>query len=223
MNDIRQVAVSEPAQPTIYIHNLQNGRVKTTIVARTQGEPLAMAAAIRDAVWSLDPAQPITAIFTFDEAVSRALARPRVLSLLLASFGAVGLGLGAVGLYGMLAFLVQQRRREIGVRLSLGARPSDVGAMFVRRGFVLTLAGLDAGPDRRRAPQPFARGRPLRRRPDRPDDVRQRRLVLLATAAAASWLPARRAAAWIRWRHYAPNERAGVQGLNDEPALQLLT
>ena len=56
VNDIRQVAMAEPARPTMYLHNLQNSRVKTTIVARTQGDPLAMAGAIRDAVWSIDPA-----------------------------------------------------------------------------------------------------------------------------------------------------------------------
>jgi ABC-type antimicrobial peptide transport system permease subunit len=194
VNDIRQVAVSEPAQPTIYISNLQNGRVKTTIVARTAAEPLATAAAIREAIWSLDPAQPITAIFTFDDAVSRALARPRLLSILLASFGAIGLGLGAVGLYGMLAFLVQQRRREIGVRLSLGARPSDVRSMFVRRGFVLTLAGLALGLtaaallSRSLVSVLYGVG------PTDPATFGGVVLALLTTAAAATWLPARRAA-----------------------------
>ena len=145
VNDIRQVAMAEPARPTIYISNMQNARVKTTIVARTAGDPLAMAGAIRDAVWSLDRDQPITSIFTFDDAVSRALTRPRLLSVLLAGFGAIGLGLGALGLYGVLSFLVQQRRREIGVRLTLGAQPSDVRRMFVGRGLWLTAIGLVLG------------------------------------------------------------------------------
>ena len=67
VNDIRQVAMAEPARPTIYLNNLQNSRVKTTIVARTSGEPLAMADAVRQAIWSIDPDQTITAVFTFDE------------------------------------------------------------------------------------------------------------------------------------------------------------
>jgi putative ABC transport system permease protein len=194
VNDIRQVAVAEPARPTMYLHNLQNGRIKTTIVARTQGDPLAMAAAIRDTVWSLDPAQPITAMFTFDDAVSRALARPRLLSILLASFGAIGLALGAIGLYGMLAFLVQQRRREIGVRLSLGARPSDVRSMFVRRGFVLTIAGLAIGLGAAALLSRYLVTVLYGVGPMDPATFGGVVLMLLLTAAAASWLPARRAA-----------------------------
>ena len=137
VNDIRQVAMAEPARPTMYLGNLQNSRVKTTIVARTSGDPLAMANAVRQKIWAIDPNQAITAVFTFDDAVSRALARPRLLTVLLGAFGLVGLALGVVGIYGMLAALVNERRREIGVRLALGARPGQVLMMVVGRGLAL--------------------------------------------------------------------------------------
>ena len=193
VNDIRQVAVAEPARPTIYLNNMQNSRIKTTIVARTLGDPRAMAGPIRDAVWSLDPQQPITAIFTFDESISRGLARPRLVTVLLLSFGAVGLMLGVVGIYGILAFLVQQRQREIGVRIALGAKPADVSAMFMRRGLVLTAAGVVIG---------LAGAFLLRRflvavlygvSPADPATFAGVALTLLLAAAAASWIPARRA------------------------------
>jgi predicted permease len=194
VNDIRQVAVAEPARPTIYLNNMQNSRIKTTIVARTVGDPRAMAGPIRDAVWSLDPQQPITAVFTFDESISRALARPRLVTVLLLSFGAIGLMLGVVGIYGILAFLVQQRQREIGVRIALGAKPADVSAMFMRRGLVLTAAGVVIG----------LAGAFLLRRflaavlygvgPADPATFAGVALTLLLAAAAASWIPARRAA-----------------------------
>jgi putative ABC transport system permease protein len=194
VNDIRQVAIAEPARPTIYVNNLQNSRVKTTIVARTHGDPRAMAGPIRDAIWSLDPQQPITGIFTFDESISRALARPRLVTVLLLAFGAIGLMLGVVGIYGILAFLVQQRQREIGVRIALGARPADVSAMFMRRGLVLTAAGIVIG----------LVGAFLLRRflvavlygvgPADPATFAGVALTLLLAAAAASWIPARRAA-----------------------------
>ena len=74
--DIRQSAIEEPARPTVYVDNVQNTRVKVTLVARTRGEPLAMARAIRAAIWSVDKEQPITSIFTFDDLMSQAVARP---------------------------------------------------------------------------------------------------------------------------------------------------
>jgi ABC-type antimicrobial peptide transport system permease subunit len=194
VNDIRQVAMAEPARPTMYIHNLQNTRVKTTIVARTAGDPLALAESVRQAIWSIDPDQAITAVFTFDGAVTRALARPRLLTVLLAAFGVLGLALGAVGLYGVIASLVGERRREIGVRLALGARPSQVLAMIVRSGLGLAAIGAAIGLvlalslGRFLATVLYGVG---------PGDLRTlagMTVVLLLTAAVASWLPARRAA-----------------------------
>ncbi len=194
VNDIRQVAMHEPARATMYLHNLQNSRVKTTVVARTAGEPLAMADAVRQAVWSIDPNQAITSVFTFDDAVSRAMARPRLLTVLLGAFGLIGLALGAVGLYGVLASLVGERRREIGVRLALGARPADVVAMVVRSGLGLAVVGAVLG-----IAGALALGRYLSTvlYGVGPTDLwtfAGMAVVLLLTAAGASWIPARRAA-----------------------------
>lgn len=194
VNDIRQVAMAQPARPTMYLHNLQNSRVKTTIVARTQGDPLAMAGAIRDAVWAIDPQQPITGVFTFDESVSRALARPRLVTVLLLSFGGVGLLLGAVGIYGVLSFLVQQRRSEIGVRIALGARPVDVAVSFVRRGLLLTSAGLVIGLAGAWLLSQFLSAVLYGVGPTDPATFAGVAVMLLVSAALASWLPARRAA-----------------------------
>jgi predicted permease len=194
VNDIRQVAMAEPARPTMYLHNLQNSRVKTTIVARTQGDPLAMSGAIRDAVWAIDPKQPITAIFTFDQSVSRALARPRLVTVLLLSFGAVGLLLGAVGIYGVLSYLVQQQRSEIGVRIALGARPVDVALAFVRRGLVLTAAGLVIGLAGAWMLTQFMTAVLYGVGPTDPATFGAVAVMLFTAAALASWLPARRAA-----------------------------
>ncbi|MFI5177747.1 MAG: ABC transporter permease [Vicinamibacterales bacterium] len=195
VNDIRQIAMAEPAKPTIYLHNLQNARVKTTIVVRTAGEPLALSGAIRDAIWSIDPNQAITAVFTFDDAVSRALARPRLLTVLLGAFGGLGLALGAVGLYGILAALVGERRREIGVRLALGARPGNVRAMIIRRGLTLAVLGVVAGLAGALALSRFLTTVLYGVTPVDPLTFAAMAGVLIAAAAFASWLPARRAAA----------------------------
>ncbi|HEX5216163.1 MAG TPA: ABC transporter permease [Vicinamibacterales bacterium] len=194
VDDIRQVAVSEPARPTIYIHNLQNGRVKTTIVARVAGDPLSLVPAIRNAIWSIDPAQPIAAAFTFDDAVSHALARPRLLTVLLGAFAVLGLLLGAVGLYGVLAALVSERRREIGVRLALGARPADVLSMIVRGGLALTVVGVVIGLAAAFGLSGFLASVLYGVAPTDLTTFAGTAIVLIATAAVASWLPARRAA-----------------------------
>ena len=194
VNDIRQVAMAEPAQPTFYLHNLQNSRSKMTVVVRTEGEPLAMADAVRQAIWSIDPQQAITAAFTFDDSVSRAMSRPRLIAVLLGAFGLVGLALGTVGIYGVLAALVHERRREIGVRLALGARPAALMVLIVRRGLILTAVGMAIG-----VAGAIALGRYMATvlygvTPVDPATFAAMSGLLLATAAIASWLPARRAA-----------------------------
>ena len=186
--------MAEPAPPTIYLHNLQNTRVKTTIVARTAGEPLAMAEPIRQAIWSLDRDQAITAVFTFDDAVSRALARPRLLTVLLGAFGVLGLALGAVGLYGVLASLVGEQQREIGVRLALGAQPGQVQAMVIRGGLRLAAFGIGLGVIGAWGLTRFLSAVLYGVGPVDPVTFAGTIAVLIVTAAAASWLPARRAA-----------------------------
>ena len=195
VNDIRQVAMAEPARPTMYLSNLQNSRVKTTIVIRTAGDPLSMTNAVRQKIWSIDPNQAITAVFTFDDAVSRALARPRLLTVLLSAFGLVGLALGVVGIYGMLAALVSERRREIGVRLALGAKPGQVLRMIVRRGLALTTVGVAFGLGAALAFGRFLGTVLYGVRPLDPLTFGMTAALLVAAAAIASWLPARRAAA----------------------------
>ncbi|MGE4066987.1 MAG: ADOP family duplicated permease [Vicinamibacterales bacterium] len=194
VNDIRQVAMSEPARPTVYLHNLQNSRVKTTIVARTAGDPLQLTEAVQQAIWSVDPLQPITSVFTFDDAVSRALAQPRLLTVLLGGFGLVGLLLGAIGVYGLLAAAVNEQRREFGVRLALGARPGQVLGAVVRRGVAVTLVGVVIGLAGAVGVTRFMRAVLYGVEPVDPLTFGAMALVLIAVSALASWLPARRAA-----------------------------
>jgi predicted permease len=195
VNDIRQVAVSEAARPVLYLHNLQNSRVKMTVVARTAGDPLHMTDAVQQAIWSVDAQQPITSIFTFDDAVSRALSQPRLLTVLLGGFGVVGLMLGAVGVYGLLAALVSEQRREFGVRLALGARPGQVLSAVVRRGVGVAVAGVAIGLAGAVVLSRYMASVLYGVEPLDPLTFSSMALVLMSVAAIASWLPARRAAA----------------------------
>ena len=120
--DIRQIALDEPARETIYENNMFNGRVKVALVARTAGEPLAIARKLREAIWSIDKQQPIASIETFDDVVSHSMARPRLLTVLLGvPRRARTYPRRARDLRSARIPLVNERQREIGVRIALGA------------------------------------------------------------------------------------------------------
>ena len=193
--DVRQGGLSEPLAAALYVHVLQQFRSRMTIVVRTSGEPLRYADAVRRAIWSRNPDQTITDLTTLEAEVGRSISRPRLLASLLAFFGTTGLTLGALGIFGVLAFAVSERRREIGVRVALGASPGSVLQLILRQGMLLAVAGVVIG----------VIGAILLTRsmdavlfgiePSDPWTFAQVSAALLAAAALASWLPARRAVA----------------------------
>jgi putative ABC transport system permease protein len=193
VKDIRQTSLAAAARPTIYLDNLQNSRVKTTIVARTAGDPAAMAAAIRAAIWSIDADQPIADVFTFDDAMRRSLAAPRFLATLLSTFGMLGVALGVVGLYGLLASWVGRRRKEFGVRMALGATSEGIGVSVLKQGAVLGIIGVVLGAVGAAALSKFLAAVLFSVAPLDAMTFALTALVMMSATVAASWLPARRA------------------------------
>ena len=117
----------------------------STLAVRTSGDPRPLAGAIREQVLAVDPNQPVFDVKTMEERVAVTLETRRFAVVLLGIFGALALVLAAIGLYGVLAFAVSQRTREIGIHMALGARTRDVLVMVIKQGMSLVLIGVALG------------------------------------------------------------------------------
>ncbi len=145
VGDIRHMGPAVPPRAEFYQPYTQRSFSFMAFVVRTRQDPAATVAGIRSEITQLDPTQPISNIATMDEHISRALSRPRFMSTLIAVFGALALGLSIVGVYGVMAYSVSQRTREIAIRIALGARAATVIAMILSKTAWLTGVGLAIG------------------------------------------------------------------------------
>ena len=147
--DVRHWGLATPANPMIYWPQAQASRNFLTFVLKTDGDPTAVAAGVRAAIAAVDPLLPAGELRPLDQVVSRSVRSQRALMILMGAFGVVGLLLAAIGIYGVMAQFVVVRTHEVGVRMTLGARPGDILGHFLLDGLwqtaVGTVLGLIAG------------------------------------------------------------------------------
>jgi putative ABC transport system permease protein len=145
VGDLKSGAFEAPDVPHVYFSAYQRSNVNMTVFIRAVSNPAALTEALRRAVESVDPDQPVFAVRTLEQVVARALAQRRFQLQAIGAFAAVALLLAAIGIYGVTAFWVRQRAQEIGIRLALGAQSKDVVRMLLRQGLKLIMWGVAAG------------------------------------------------------------------------------
>ncbi|HLM55515.1 MAG TPA: ABC transporter permease, partial [Pyrinomonadaceae bacterium] len=145
VGDVRNFGLESEARPEVYAPHRQSPQGRMRLVLRTGGDPLGLVPAVRSAVRSLDPELPFSQVTTMEELLARSVAQRRLSTLLLGGFAGTALLLAALGIYGVMAYSVTQRAREIGIRMALGARGGDVVRMVLRQGMALALAGVACG------------------------------------------------------------------------------
>ncbi|HXJ55475.1 MAG TPA: ABC transporter permease [Verrucomicrobiae bacterium] len=194
VSDIKSLHAHPEVVPEVYQPYWQWPMQNPTLLVRTTGDPRMLGEAIRRETKSVIPSLPPPFIRAMDDLVADTRAQPRLQTGLLTLFAALALGLAAVGLYGVLGYTVTQRRREIGVRMALGAQPRDVLRLVIGRGMRLALLGIGLGLFGAFALTRVLRGLLFEVQPNDPLTFAAVPVLLAAVTVLACWFPARRAA-----------------------------
>jgi putative ABC transport system permease protein len=191
--DVRDNALEQEPIPEIFVPYLQQPSFSMAVVLRTPASPQALAGAVREAVASVDPNQPLSEAMTMDEILANSVAPRRFQMILLGLFALLALLLAAVGIYGVVSYSCSQRVHEFGIRMALGAERRDLLRLVIRQGAKLTLIGVGIGIGGALVLTRFLSSLLYGVKPTDPLTLAGVSLILTAVALFASYIPARRA------------------------------
>jgi predicted permease len=200
VGDVRQASLASTPEPEMYLAHTQfrfwgGGGIlrELTMVVRTVGDPAASSKAVRSEVAAIDPQLPVGDLRTMEQLRGESVSQPRFLMFLFSAFSTVALAIAVIGIYGVIAYSVAQRRKEIGIRVALGARPSSVAGMVVRQGMGMAAIGIAAGLVLAFGVTRFLSGILFAVTPTDPITLAVVAITLAVAALLACYVPARRA------------------------------
>jgi predicted permease len=201
IGDVKQYGVSRPSDPELFVPHSQgilkdneSAATKLFLFVKTDRDPLSFTSKIRTIVHSLDPEQPIADVATMEQRLKTSVATQQFQFVLFGSFAVVALALASVGIYGVLAYSVRLRMQEIGIRMALGASAPDILRMVVTHGLAMGIAGVLTGTVLGLGATRLMTSLLFEVQPNDAASFLGAALILMVAVAAASFVPARRAA-----------------------------
>jgi predicted permease len=191
--DVLNRRLTEPPQPILYRPVEQSSDLSMAMLVRLSDSNRDISRTLAGAVSAVDPGVPVHAVRSMEDLISANIAQRRFLMRLLVLFGGLAAVLALIGIYGVMSYAVTQRTREIGIRLAIGARPSDVSRMVVYRGLTLTAMGLGLGVLAALLSARLVASQLFGVRAADPVALAAALVLMTAVAWAAAYLPARRA------------------------------
>jgi putative ABC transport system permease protein len=193
VGDVKYSGLNAPPEPAFYLADRQQPWTRRYVIVRTAADPRSALSAIRGAVSALDRDVPVARVSTIDQLMNESVAAPRFRTTLVTVFAVVGLVLAAIGIYGVMAYTVSERARELGVRVALGATTGDVVRMVLAEAFALAAVGVGLGVAVAVAMTRFMAALLYGVTPTDPATFVSIAGLLMAIALAGSYVPARRA------------------------------
>jgi predicted permease len=193
VQDGKYINLSEKPDPYLFFSLLQVPSAQLTLMVQTDADPGAAAATVRNVLKQIDPRMPTMQMMTLEEHTRFAFYEPHLWAVVVGNLGAAGLVLSLIGLYGVVAFVVARRTREIGVRMALGARPADIFRSVLTRALELALCGVLVGTGIALPVTQGLSGSIYGVSPLDPLSFMSTAALLVTVSAVASWWPARQA------------------------------